>query len=76
MSNTYLTTDQLAKKIHYNARTIRNELIDACLFEGTHYIRPFGRRKILFIWETIEKDMLNLLNDSMAMPHSNAGAAV
>ena len=75
MSNTYLTTDQLAKKIHYNARTIRNELIDACLFEGTHYIRPFGRRKILFIWETIEKDMLSLLNDSIAMPHSSAGAA-
>jgi hypothetical protein len=75
MSNTYLTTDQLAKKIHYNARTIRNELIDACLFEGTHYIRPFGRRKILFIWETIEKDMLSLLNDSIAMPHVSVEVA-
>ena len=75
MSNTYLTTDQLAKKIHYNARTIRNELIDACLFEGVHYIRPFGRRKILFIWETIEKDMLSLLNDAIAMPHVSVEVA-
>lgn len=69
MKNTYLTTDQLAEKIHYNSRTIRNELIDSCLFEGTHYIRPFGRRKILFIWETIEQDMLSNLNDSIAMPY-------
>ena len=69
MNNTYLTTEQLAERIHYNVRTIRNELIDTCLFEGTHYIRPFGRRKILFIWEQIESDMLNLLNDSIAMPY-------
>ena len=66
MSNTYLTTDQLAERIHYNARTIRNELVDSCLFEGQHYIRPFGRRKMLFIWEQIEKDML-LSDDSAAL---------
>ena len=74
MNNTYLTTEQLAGKIHYNARTIRNELIDCCLFEGIHYIRPFGRRKILFIWEAVEKEMLSLLNDSIAMPHSEVEA--
>tara|TARA_R110000772_G_scaffold101674_4_gene202217 strand:- start:4698 stop:4928 length:231 start_codon:yes stop_codon:yes gene_type:complete len=68
MNKTYLTTEQLSEKIHYNTRTIRNELIDSCLFEGIHYIRPFGRRKILFIWENIEQDMLNLLNDTIAMP--------
>ncbi|MBU2869741.1 hypothetical protein [Colwellia sp. E2M01] len=71
MNNTYLTTEQLAEKIHYNTRTIRNELIDSCLFEGTHYIRPFGRRKILFIWEKIEKDMLSLMEDSIAMPFAH-----
>jgi hypothetical protein len=27
------------------------------LLEGIHYIRPFGGRKILYIWERIEKDM-------------------
>jgi hypothetical protein len=75
MNNTYLTTEQLAERIHYNTRTIRNELIDSCLFEGTHYIRPFGRRKILFIWEKIEKDMLSLMNDSISMPFNTSGEA-
>lgn len=54
---TYLTTEELAKKIKYNARTIRNQLKDSVLLEGVHYIRPFGGRKILYLWETIERDM-------------------
>lgn len=54
---TYLTTEALAKRIHYDPRTIRNRLKDAVLLEGRHYIRPFGGRKILFIWEAIERDM-------------------
>lgn len=68
MSHTFLTTEELAKRIHYNARTIRNELVDSCLFEGKHYIRPFGRKKFLFIWENIEADLMNTLSDSIAMP--------
>ncbi|RUM53675.1 MAG: hypothetical protein DSY85_08630 [Marinomonas sp.] len=65
--NTYLTTEQLAERIQYNPRTIRNELVDSCLLEGRHYIRPFNRRKILFIWETIEQDMLSQASDTIAM---------
>lgn len=57
MSNTYLTTEELSERIKYNPRTIRNDLKDHVLLEGRHYIRPFGQRKILFIWETIEEDM-------------------
>ena len=57
MSNTYLTTDELSARIKYDARTIRNCLKDSVLLEGIHYIRPFGGRKILYIWERIEKDM-------------------
>lgn len=57
MIMTYLTTEELAERIKYNARTIRNELKDSVLLEGRHYIRPFGQRKILFIWENIEEDM-------------------
>lgn len=68
MNNTYLTTDQLSKRIQYNARTIRNELVDSCLFEGVHYIRPFGRRKILFIWEKIEQEILSQSEDDLSMP--------
>lgn len=54
---TYLTTDQLASLIHYDARTIRTRLKDAVLLEGVHYIRPFGGRKLLFVLEAIQRDI-------------------
>lgn len=54
---TYLTTEELAGRIKYDARTIRERLKDTVLLEGRHYIRPFGGRKILFIWEVIRNDM-------------------
>ncbi len=57
MTYTYLTAQQLAEKIQYDARTIRNQLKDSVFIEGVHYIRPFGGRKILFVWERIEEDM-------------------
>ena len=57
MKQTYLTTDELAGLIKYDARTIRERLKDSVLHEGRHYIRPFGGRKILYIWESIEADM-------------------
>jgi len=57
VSHTYLTTEELAMRMKYDARTIRNRLKDSVLLEGIHYFRPFGGRKILFIWETVEKDM-------------------
>jgi hypothetical protein len=53
----YLTTEELAAIIKYDARTIRNRLKDSVLLEGIHYIRPFGGRKILFIREAIERDI-------------------
>lgn len=57
MSYTYLTTEELSERIKYDPRTIRNCLKDSVLIEGVHYIRPFGGRKILYLWEKIEKDM-------------------
>ena len=57
MTYTYLTAQQLAEKIQYDARTIRNQLKDSVFIEGVHYIRPFGGRNILFVWERIEEDM-------------------
>jgi hypothetical protein len=56
-NRTYLTTEALAQRIHYDVRTIREQLKDAVLHEGVHYVRPFGRRKILYIWEAVERDM-------------------
>ncbi len=57
-SYTYLTTEELADRIKYDCRTIRQCLKDTVLLEGRHYIKPFGRRKILFLWEEVEREML------------------
>lgn len=56
-ANEYVTTEELANRIHYDPRTIRSQLKDKVLIEGVHYIRPFGQRKLLFIWQVIERDM-------------------
>ena len=58
MNLTYLTTEELSSRIKYNPRTIRECLKDSVLLEGIHYIRPFGGRKLLFLWEPIEEELL------------------
>ncbi|OIQ85266.1 hypothetical protein GALL_328940 [mine drainage metagenome] len=73
MSSTFLTTEQLSKRIQYDARTIRNQLKDSVLLEGVHYIRPFGRRKILFIWEAIERDISHASSNAFGIPMANGG---
>ncbi len=74
---TYLTSDELSSKIKYDVRTIRERLKDSVLFEGIHYIRPFGGRKILFVWEAIERDMKTASsshpNGFSAIPMANGG---
>lgn len=72
MSQTYLTTDELSNRIKYDSRTIRESLKDSVLLEGTHYFRPFGGRKILYIWEAIERDM-KLTQDVVSIPMANGG---
>ncbi|MFN4329293.1 MAG: hypothetical protein ACK4FF_10490 [Limnobacter sp.] len=57
MSQTFLTTEELSTRIKYDVRTIRDRLKDSVLLEGRHYFRPFGGRKILYVWEAIEADM-------------------
>jgi len=70
---TYLTTDELAQRIKYDSRTIRERLKDSVLLEGVHYIRPFGGRKILYMWEVIERDMPkhSTVGSSLAIPMAN-----
>ncbi len=71
---TYLTTDELSARIKYDVRTIRERLKDSVLLEGTHYVRPFGGRKILFVWEAIERDMGQASAESaIAIPMANGG---
>ncbi len=57
---TYLTIEELASRLRYDAAYVRNCLRDAVLIEGIHYIRPFGRRKILYIWEAVQRDMVRV----------------
>ncbi len=75
---TYLTAEELASRIKYDVRTIRERLKDSVLFEGVHYVRPFGGRKILFVWESIERDMkMPIFRGSSAgdlIPMANGGA--
>jgi hypothetical protein len=73
MTNEYLTTDELALRIKYDARTIRERLKDSVLLEGKHYFRPFGGRKILFIWTAIEQDMKLGSRDQVSIPMANGG---
>ena len=73
-SPSYITTDELAGRLHYTARYIRKFLKDVVLLEGIHYIRPFGRRKILFIWEAIERDMVKASYEELPLiPLSRGG---
>jgi hypothetical protein len=72
MATTFLTTDELAARIKYDPRTIRERLKDSVLLEGRHYIRPFGGRKILFLWEPIQQDLLaSAPLDTTSIPMAN-----
>ena len=69
----YMTTEELAEKLRYDARYVRECLKDSVLVEGIHYFRPFGRRKILYVWEAIEKDMLKGSGENLFIPMSRGG---
>jgi hypothetical protein len=74
MSKTYLSADQLSTRLPYSPRTIREQLKDTVFIEGVHYIRPFGGRKLLFIWESIESDLDKCAQtDGLAIPMANGG---
>jgi hypothetical protein len=74
MQSELLTTDELSARIKYDVRTIRERLKDSVLLEGVHYIRPFGGRKILFVWDQIAADMAKPSAASAAgIPMANGG---
>lgn len=75
MEKTFLTTEELAERIKYDPRTIRERLKDSVLLEGIHYFRPFGGRKILYVWERIEADMVqHSRQGGFIVPLANGGA--
>lgn len=75
MNQTYLTTEELSNRIKYDPRTIRERLKDSVLLENRHYFRPFAGRKILYIWENIEEDMLRQAGEPahVGIPMTNGG---
>jgi len=73
MTTEYLTTEELALRIKYDPRTIRERLKDSVLIEGQHYLRPFGGRKILYLWAAIERDMAQGRPDLVSIPMANGG---
>lgn len=74
MSQTFLTTQELSEKIKYDSRTIRNRLKDTVLLEWVHYIRPFGGRKILYLWEKISEDIVKSSRENaLGIPMANGG---
>ena len=74
MESELLTTEELSLRIKYDVRTIRESLKDSVLLEGVHYIRPFGGRKILFIWSAISRDIGKTSASSMSsIPMANGG---
>lgn len=77
MSSDFLTTEELSARIKYDARTIRERLKDSVLIEGVHYFRPFGGRKILYVWTAIERDMMTASKSTpvgmAGIPMANGG---
>ena len=71
---TYMTTEELAGRLRYDARYIRSALKDVVFIEGVHYIRPFGRRRVLYLWEVIERDMVkDSMKEKPAIPMAGGG---
>jgi len=64
---TYLTARELAERIKYKPNVINNMLKDSVQLEGVHYIRPFGRRKVLYLWEAVERTMIAGATQSAAV---------
>jgi hypothetical protein len=69
-----ITTAELASRIKYDVRTIREQLKDSVLLEGVHYVRPFGGRKILFVWNRIASDIQKkMATAAVGIPMANGG---
>jgi hypothetical protein len=71
----YLTVEELSERIHYAPRYIREKLMKTVFQEGEHYFYPFGGRRILFVWENIERDMMTprVSEDFPVIPLSRGG---
>ena len=68
---TFMTAEQLGIRLNYSKRHINEYLKDRVFFEGTHYVRLPSSRRILYVWDVIEREMLSAR--SMEIPMANGG---
>ena len=54
----YVSPEECAKRLNYSLRYFRGVVIKRDLVEGVHYVRTFGGRKILLIWDLVERELL------------------
>ena len=73
MQNTLLNAKQLSQRIMFSASYINHSLKDNVFIEGIHYIRPFGGRKILYIWQAIEKELYKPASTEFIVPMTKGG---
>lgn len=75
MRKTYMTASELANVIPYHKKYINDSLKDKYLIEGTHYVRPFGGKRVLYIWEEVEKALFTTseANNGDLIPMMNGG---
>jgi hypothetical protein len=75
MSNyTYLSAAQLAQRIPFSKRYIAEVMKDSVFEQGVHYIRPFGGRKVIYLWEPIEELLLTHKDQASAgIPMAGGG---
>ena len=65
----YLSVDQLAQRIPYKTKTIRNMMCRGVFIEGVHFTRLTGRP--IFLWSRVEK----LLREGSNGRQGSGGAA-
>lgn len=56
---TLLTVEELAARTRYSESTILRGHVARSLIDGVHFVRPFGGKRKLYIWEAIEEEMYN-----------------
>jgi len=52
LAEEYLSVDQLAKRIPYKPKTIRNLICQGVFLEGVHFTRLTGRP--IFLWSRVQ----------------------
>jgi hypothetical protein len=53
-----VTAVQLSTRLNYSSRHINEYLKDRVFIEGIHYVKLPGSRRILYIWDAIDRDLI------------------